>query len=256
MQAHRVGIVVDLQKPFQRGQRLDSAAYVVGSKHVGGDFRRYPVEQRQIQQQRAIFGRQIAQQPFAQPVGHHASIAHQILHRDVFHPGMGLHVAVGPQGNWPSFGAFRQIVQLAPRQLVVEEARDLRLGEAQLIGRNVEAPVGEHCAAEVEPWVFAHSQGDVKIAWAVQQEEVDRGERHAVRQPLDFVQYQQTRCRVRFDGCRQQFHAAARPLAIVAAIPSVALCGGHVQAGDLEGIGQIHVENASGVVFVQSQPCD
>ena len=138
----------------------------------------------------AILPRQPTQQPHA----------HVILGKfGRIHIGLlgsgGAHVPVDHERYRPSGRTLLHRGQLSPRQRVVEEAGDLRSREAkQRSPQDDPAAVQEMCS-QVEPRIGPEGHGDVQVARAALQEQLDRLDRAGRQQP-HLVQYEQARVTV------------------------------------------------------------
>ena len=244
-----------LQQPVERSQALDAMAKVGFAQRFLGQRRRDPLEQGEIEQQVSVRFWKIPQQAFAQPFGGDR-VGDDLLHGDgLFLAGRGFDVAEDAQRHRPALGAFLQGGDFAQRQAAVEEAVDLRGGEAQFL-RGEGHPFARVELGQVQPGVVAHGQRDVEIRRAGMQQVVDRVQRLAAHQPFHVVQHQQAGRVVRADGVDQQLRAppgAVRDGAVAIVAPSVL----HVherQAAGAERQRQVRIDDAGGVAFVHRQP--
>ena len=133
--------------------------------------------------------RDAAPQPRLDPPGH-CVVARGVDVRDAAAPG----VAVDAQRDRPARRVGCHDSQLAARQLLVEEPRDVRLREPQLVDGHRRAVPFEREHRDLEPRRrLPECHGHVQVGRRAAQQHVEDGDRLGVRQLPDLVERQHAR---------------------------------------------------------------
>ena len=240
-----------LHEPRQRRQPLDPPARIAPFEHLVDQRRVDPVEERQVQQQRAVLVPQVPQQARVAVVREHAPVPREVHVGQ--RGGAARGVAVDPQRGRPTVRLGLHPVEVGPRQRAAEEAGDLGPREPQVRLGHDDGAAGEDHRGDVDARILAVRQRDPQVVRAVPHQEVDRRDRGAVHQPLHLVEHQQARRAMDLDRPYQQLQLRLdrprmrRPAAQIVQHAAV-------QSAAFEGVDEVRAQDVRRVVLVEGEP--
>ena len=141
-------------------------------------------------------------------------------------------------------------VELRPGEARAEKRRDVLLAEAQVFGGDQRGVAVEHGVEDVEAArQFAAGDGQVQARRRGADEKVEEGYGLGLGEPLRLVEGQQARFAERFDGPQHERRARVPEGELGAAERGVG-----IDAGGLEGEGEVGVERLGRVVRLEGEP--
>ena len=202
VQAHRrPAAAAGRQQPGERARRRDPPARVPHAGHLVDQVGVEAVEQREVEYEAAVRRRDAAPQPRLDPPGHRV-VARRVDVRHAAAPG----VAVDAQRNRPARRVGGHGGQLAARQLLVEEPRDVRLREPQVVDGHRRAVPFKREHRDLEPRRrLPERHRHVQVGRRAAQQRVEHGDRLGVRQLLDLVERQHARRAMPGERPEEQF---------------------------------------------------
>ena len=178
-----------LEQPHQDRYRLDPTHRIVALQHLVEERGVHPLEQADIEEKFSVFRPEPGEQPRLHPV------LHQLLRGTRILASAPLQLVAGkPEGEWPAGRLRHHCVQPPAGQPAVEEVRDLRAGEAQVVRRQDFGLAVQHGAGDVHAGgELAARESQVQVRRAVAQQEFEQGHRIRAPEPLQIVEHQHER---------------------------------------------------------------
>ena len=189
------------QEPGEGAHRLDPPPRVPRAGHLVDQPGVDPVEERDVEHEVAVPGRNAAPQPRLDPPRDRVVVAPVTGVRRPERP----RVAVDAQRDGPARRVGDHRGQLPARQPAVEEPRDVGRREAQILRRHGLPPSFEREHGDVQIGrTFAERHREVEIARGAAQQRVDRRDGLGAAQPIELVHGEHARCAAAFEGADQQ----------------------------------------------------
>ena len=235
------------QQAVERRERRDPQPGVARFQHFVHEIRIDPVEDREIEEERAVLRRQPAEQAYPDVVLGESDR----VHAGRIGPGSA-QVPVDHERDRPSDRALLDGGQLASRQRAVEEPSDLRPREAKLRGLDEGRRAVEEVSSQVESGIEPERHGEVEVGRTALQQQVDRLHRGR-RQQLHLIQHEQARVGVQLyrTGEHPQLpRERGRGPCVVINHP------GEIETRVLESAREVVSEHARRVTLVHREPGD
>ena len=157
------------QETIQGRHRRNDAARMTGAEHFVDQFLIDPVEDSQIQKAGALLGRQVLQQPHRKKVGSdlfrdHSARAARGRSRK----------AIDGERKRPPRSSLQYRIQLAPRQVAIEEPGDFGSRESEFLRIDDDPGTVEDMRCQIEPRIRSESENDMEIARAAPRKEAEQ----------------------------------------------------------------------------------
>ena len=266
VQAHDRALAAgSLQKAAQGVHRGQPQPGVGVRRGLLDEQRLYPVEQRNIEHELPILARQPAPQPRLDPGRHRVAGAEFAQGR------AGIQrVAVQPKRDRPAVRVLGDGGQLCARQAPgtrpgrFEEARDVRGGKPQLLGREGPGVALQRQHGQRKPvGAFAKGHGEVQVGRRPIEQRVERGHGVGVAQALHLVERQHARRAVAAYRLHQQVDPiiGRRIGGVLRQVGGLTagIARGHFQGADaglLEGQREVGGQRHRAVLLVHRKPGD
>ena len=248
----RCAVADRLEHSHQDGHRIDPAHRIPALQDVVQERRVHPVEQPDIEQEFPVLRPEPGEQPRFHPV-----LNEFLRSPRGTAPAARLFVAGNPERERPTGRVGHQRRQPLPRELPVEERRDLRAGEPQVVRRQDRAAALQHGAGHVHAvGQLTTGECEMQVGRGAVQQKLQQRRRIGVPEPFQLVEHQHERVFEIGDLAQRDLAAAFRPALHRAQIPrrEALQPGDGARRGGLAGIGDVGVENRGLVLLVHGNP--